>query len=479
MSPDCKDRAHFSLASHKNMKILKLFMAGVLAMAFAGCGSDNGGEEPAPPAPVPSETVDYTAFKEFVNSCTAANDYCKGMTVSNTGIILNSVGGKKLSVARNDVPYLTVSATSDKWTVNGKGHSSQIPANVMNAAPAVAVGSDGNLTVDGVDMGVTAGTTLRCVINARKHIYFCFDDATLTWASEISGTYNPPLASGDKELNILFIGNSFTQDATQHLPGMLEASGISNVHMIRLFHGGYTLPEYLANFDKPNICAMRTYHPGYKEWNSNESLDDSPADALKAREWDIVVIQEHTGRKEGWEWPGTLKGALEGLIDRIHAAQPNHRPTVVYLMAQTYSNGSNVLKNSFSNNRTMMFATTTFVAKKVLEETCIDIVISTGAMLENLRTTSLNIDNGMQLTRDSYHMDYGIARYGAACTVFETLITPCTGKRVDECPYRYATSNTTSGNYSTPVTDANAPIAQKAAHAAVEKPFEVTELGNL
>lgn len=288
---------------------------------------------------------------------------------------------------------------------------------------------------------------------------------------------NPPFQTDDDEINILFIGNSFTQDATEHLPGMLEASGVKNVHMTRLFHGGYTLPEYLSNFDNENICAARNYHPGYTQWNSNESQDDCPAKVLKSREWDIVVLQEHTGRKEGWEWPGTLKDALEGLRKKINDAQPNHKPTIVYLMSQTYSNGSNVLKNNFSDNRTMMFATTCFVAGKVLERTPIDKIISTGAVLENLRTTSLNIDNGMQLTRDSYHMDYGISRYAAACAVFETVITPTTGKKVADCNYRYAKSSTKNGEYSTPVTDANAPVAQAAAHAAVEKPFEVTALG--
>jgi hypothetical protein len=148
-------------------------------------------------------------------------------------------------------------------------------------------------------------------------------------------------------------------------------------------------------------------------------------------------------------------------------------------MSQTYSNGSNVLTNYFSNSRDKMFETTTTVVKQLMANTGIDIVISSGATLENLRTTSLNVDNGMQLTRDSYHMDYGISRYAAACAVFETLITPTIGVKTSSCTYRYTTSNTTSGSYSTPVTDANAPIAQRAASAAVATPFVVTDLSSL
>ena len=452
------------------MKTLKnIFLLLLLAVATAACGNNGDGPD-APDHGSDAPTADYAALKDFIEERTDAGDYCKSFNVSSTGITASSVSGEKLSVARNGVPYLTVNVTNPYWTVNGQLSKTETPKDIRNNAPSAGIGSDGNLTLNGTDMGVKAGDGLLCVINARKHLYFCFADGARTWGSEVYRPYNPPLEKGDGEINILFIGNSFTQDATQHLPGMLTASGIDNVHMIRLFHGGYTLPEYLANFDKNGICAMRHSHPGDKEWRDNESLDDSPAKALAERVWDIVVIQEHTGRKEGWEWPGTLKASLNGLIDRIWKAQPDHRPTIAYIMAQTYSNGSNVLKSNFNDNRATMFATTTHVAQKVVEET---------AVLENLRTTSLNVDNGMQLTRDSYHMDYGISRYAAACAVFETLITPLTGRTTDACPWRYSVSSNKNGEYSTPVDDANAPIARRAAHEAVNAPFVVTDLSSL
>lgn len=462
------------------MKTLRnIFLLLLSFMAFASCGG-NSGDGPDAPDPTPEPTTaDYSALKDFITARADAGDYCKSFNVSSTGIMATSVSGEKISLGRNSVPYLTVNVTNPFWTVNGQLSKTETPKDIRDCAPAVGTSPEGNLTVGAADLGVKAGDGLLCVINARKHIYFCFADGVKSWGSEVYRPYNPPLRNGDNEINILFIGNSFTQDATQHLPGMLTASGIDNVHMIRLFHGGYTLPEYLANFDKNGICAMRHSHPGDKEWRDNESQDDSPAKALSERVWDIVVIQEHTGRKEGWEWPGTLKTALNGLIDRIWKAQPDHRPTIVYIMAQTYSNGSNVLKSNFNDNRATMFATTTHVAQKVIEETAADIIISTGAVLENLRTTSLNVDNGMQLTRDSYHMDYGISRYAAACAVFETLITPLTGRTTDACPWRYSVSSNKNGEYSTPVDDANAPIARRAAHEAVNAPFVVTDLSSL
>ena len=93
-------------------------------------------------------------------------------------------------------------------------------------------------------------------------------------------------------------------------------------------------------------------------------------------------------------------------------------------------------------------------------------------MLQNLRTTSLNDE--LHLTRDGFHMNNGISRYGAACTVFESIITPLTGKNLDGNTYRYAAKEGDEVTIS--VTDENAPIALEAARAAIQKPFEVTEI---
>ena len=112
--------------------------------------------------------------------------------------------------------------------------------------------------------------------------------------------------------------------------------------------------------------------------------------------------------------------------------------------------------------------------KKVMENVSFDGIISTGVMLQNLRTSS--IDNDLNLTRDGYHMDNGISRYAASCTVFESIITPKFNVKLDGNTYRYTVSNTTEGSYTTPVTDSNAPIALQAARYAIQSPYVVTDM---
>lgn len=71
-----------------------------------------------------------------------------------------------------------------------------------------------------------------------------------------------------------------------------------------------------------------------------------------------------------------------------------------------------------------MYETITDFAQQVLDDTCIDDVIATGTCIQNLRTSSLNDDPVQDLSRDGFHLDYGVSRYAAACTIFYTLFEP-------------------------------------------------------
>ena len=305
--------------------------------------------------------------------------------------------------------------------------------------------------------------------------YWAADGEVIRIGSELNGSFNPPLPAGGKSLKILFIGNSFTVDATEHLPGMLKSAGITHVRMVRAYHGGYKLPEFFENYAAPDICTYYYCEPGATKWENEGTLNRSLKSIVESDTWDIVTLQEHTGSYYAWEWDGTERGAISGLCDYIQQAQPLDRPTIGYIMAQAYGAYHSHYPKYFANQQAMFEAIVAQV-RKITAQTCIDIVIPSGTSLQNLRTSSLNRDNGMDLTRDSYHMDYGISRYAAAATVFRTLVTPCTGVSVEGNGYRYSTSSTSTTGYSTPVTDANAPVAIRAALEACRTPYAVTDM---
>ena len=281
------------------------------------------------------------------------------------------------------------------------------------------------------------------------------------------------------ELRILFIGNSFTMDAVTHLPGMLAAAGLNKVHMVHMYYGGRLVSQYNSGWTTSSDYKMYECKPGQSSWTttSNTNL----AEVAASQKWDIVTIQEHTGNAAAWVWNSTAKANFQQLIDKVKAAQNGHTPKFYYIMSQAYANMSKIGSGSKPSmtwtDQAGMWEVITSFGKKVMEELPFDDIISTGVMLQNLRTSSIN--NEMDLTRDGYHMDNGISRYGASCTVFEKLITPKFNVTLDGNTYRFTVSNTTDGSYSTPVTDANAPVALQAARYAIQSPYVVTDMSNV
>lgn len=280
----------------------------------------------------------------------------------------------------------------------------------------------------------------------------------------------------DADFRIFFIGNSFTKDAVEHLPGILKAAGLDGIQMIHMYYGGRTIPEYNNGWTTSTDYHCYVCNPGQSSWTdvSGKSL----AQIAYTGKYDIVTIQEHTGRFLAWEWTDTEKAAVQGLVEKVRTAQQANggSPKLYYILSQAYHDLSK------AQSGTKPFSTTDGMweyisaqGQKVMDECDFDGIISTGAMLQNLRTSSLKNSNG--LTRDGYHMDYGIARYGASCAVFETVIGPFNGNvTMDTNTYRTTTESTKDGSWTTAITDERAPIARQAARYAIEHPFDVTNV---
>lgn len=278
-------------------------------------------------------------------------------------------------------------------------------------------------------------------------------------------------------VRILFIGNSFTKDAVEHLPKMVSAADIPTLKMVHLYYGGRTIPEYADGYATKSDYTCYKYNPGTSLWLSYTGYNIQQI--VKSDTWDIVCLQEHTGNSCGWIWNDTEKNAIQGLIADIRADQNGHTPKFVYIMSQAYFNMDKIgtAQRPYKNFTTQdeMFDVIVAQARKVLDQTDVEQIIPTGTVLQNLRTSPLN--NDMDLTRDGYHMDYGLSRYAAACAVFESIISPSfDGKKLDGNSFRYNVSSTADGTYTTPVTDDNQPVALQAARYALATPFAVTDM---
>ena len=304
-------------------------------------------------------------------------------------------------------------------------------------------------------------------------------DSVLENITYLVGTTEPGAGEGEAELSILFIGNSFTKDAVEHLPGLLKAAGLDKVQLTHMYYGGRLVSEYYAGWSTSSDYKCYECGPGATTWT--ETTGKTLKQVAESRSWDIITIQEHTGNAAAWTWNSTAQANLQGMINSAKATQTGAMPKFYYIMSQAYFNMGKIGSGSQSSitwtDQAGMWDVIAAFGKNVMDNVSFDGIISTGVMLQNLRTSPL--DNEMNLTRDGYHMDNGISRYGAACTVFETLITPKFNVTLDGNSYRYAVENTSTSAYSTPVTDANAPVALKAARYAIANPYEVTDMSDV
>ena len=292
------------------------------------------------------------------------------------------------------------------------------------------------------------------------------------------GVKEPEQSDVQADLSILFIGNSFTKDAVEHLPGILKAAGLDKVHMVHMYYGGRLISQYYSGWTTSSDYKRYECLPGSDKWV--ETSGANLAEEAASKKWDIVTIQEHTGNAAAWTWDATAKANMQGLVDKVKEAQKEGTPKFHYILSQAYFNMSKIATASKPSitwsDQAGMWEVIAAFGKNVMENVSFDGIISTGVMLQNLRTSSL--DNELNLTRDGYHMDNGLSRYAASCTVFESIITPKFNVTLDGNTYRYTVSNTTEGSYSTPVTDSNAPIALQAARYAIQSPYVVTDMSD-
>mgnify|MGYP004509709623 CR=1 FL=1 len=294
--------------------------------------------------------------------------------------------------------------------------------------------------------------------------------------------YNPALRkfSDNETMNVLFIGNSLTADAVEHLPRIFKDMGIRNVNLYAVYRGAFTLPRYAEVFDEPNSCALFSCEAGHDDWDVwDVKQDDCLKDIIGLRAWDVVSIQEHTGAEQAWDWTDTEETAIKTLVDRFNAAHPDHHPTTAYLISHVYGNvfyKDHVLWDKFDGDNNKMWETCIKVIGPLKERIPITTIIPCATAVQNLRTSKLNWTHPLDMSRDGVHSDKGITRFCEAATVFQTIFKPCLGRDISDCTYIYDVENTDRGSLCTPVTEENRGIAIQAANDAVKEPARVTRL---
>lgn len=284
--------------------------------------------------------------------------------------------------------------------------------------------------------------------------------AVLTFTSEdgeveLTSTVTVKEVPWDGITRVLAIGNSFSEDALEaHLHSIATAAGDSMI-IANLYIGGSSLEQHLEN--------ARTNNKAYSyrkinKFGSKTTVNDmSIEEVLNDERWDYISFQQVS--QNSGQYP-TIEASLPGLVDYVKSKVIYSEAKYVYHQTWAYAQNSN--HSGFPNygsNQMTMYNAITDASSKAATLMDADLLIPAGTAIQNGRTSFW----GDNFTRDGYHLNLDVGRYLAACTWYEALF----GKSV-------------IGNTFDPgsfmLSDVEREMAQHAAHAAVLKPFEVTDM---
>ena len=269
----------------------------------------------------------------------------------------------------------------------------------------------------------------------------------------------------DGTLRILAIGNSFSDDGTEYLPALLENLNVKNVEVARLYVGGCTLEQHV-NFYDNSEAAYKFYHSkaGENKWVENPEKVTMQY-ALAMGEWDIITMQQASGFSGMYD---SYTPYLGRLIEAVKKAQP--QAELVWHMTWSYSSDSNHkhYKHYDNDQQQMNSAIDNCLHTLLAEFDEIERIVPSGTAVKSLRKSAIN-NYPKDLTRDGFHMGHGAGRYALACTWYETLVEPYTGKSMMGNTLRVC-----GGLVS--VSDVVALYCQKAAKMAAKHPFKVSNI---
>lgn len=103
-----------------------------------------------------------------------------------------------------------------------------------------------------------------------------------------------------KEILILFVGNSLTQDGIAYLPYLLKTY-FPEVHFkfYMWYVGGYTLAQHAAKFEADTACEIFSVAENTEAW-TNQNNTVKMSSVLSTYTFDIVCMQEYFNHKNSY-----------------------------------------------------------------------------------------------------------------------------------------------------------------------------------
>ncbi len=271
---------------------------------------------------------------------------------------------------------------------------------------------------------------------------------------------NHPLPQQPDTLRILGIGNSFTDDGMMYLPDLLEAAGIKNVVLGRMYIGRCSLERHCVEYEN-NTEAYRYNKSRGNRW-MKVSDGVSLTNGIEDEDWDIIVLQQSSPKSGNYT---TYQPWLDRLTEIVRWHCTNAGASIVWQQTWAFATTSEHKEfPRYENDQQLMFDSIIAATTDMIEDTSIEIIIPSGTAIQNMRQTEFN--DSLELTRDGHHLSHTAGRYTAACTWFQALIAPVFKTTV-------AGNTCTLKGTKNEISPELAGACQKAARRACIRPLEI------
>ena len=205
-------------------------------------------------------------------------------------------------------------------------------------------------------------------------------------------------------MNILTIGNSFSQDATRYLHQIAKSDG-KLINVTSLVIGGCSLYKHFQNIKGD----QKAY--GFEFNGVSTGFLLSIREALLSREWDVITIQQVSTLSPKYE---SFQPYLNICADYIREYCPKAR--LCLHQVWSYEDGGDQLKywTKYETSEEM-FADTKASYDKAFTDINADGLIPSGELMLKLAK------QGFKIHRDGFHASLGFARYALALLWYSYL----------------------------------------------------------
>ncbi|MCI8353666.1 MAG: DUF4886 domain-containing protein [Lachnospiraceae bacterium] len=227
-------------------------------------------------------------------------------------------------------------------------------------------------------------------------------------------------------INILAIGNSFSQDATHYLNQIAKEDCVET-KVVNLYIGGCSLERHWSNVQSGAEDYL--YELNGKSTEKYISIQE----ALKEERWDYIVTQQ-ASHDSGWT--DTYEPFLENLTRYIR----KQAPWAEILLQETWAYEIDSTHDKFPryhNSQQEMYERLRKAYNAAAQRHSLRL-IPCGDIIQKLRRIPPFVyeEGGISLCRDGFHMSYIYGRYALAAAWYKTI----TGNSVAQNNYIPKTS---------------------------------------